>query len=382
MVALPEINKNAQETWDISGIVVRDRKRPLGDISSLSQSINELGLLNPITITADGVLVAGYHRLEACKSLGWRFIPVHVVSLDRLNAELAEIDENLMRNELHWFDRDKQLARRKEIHETLHPETKNGGDRKSERHNVVLIPSFVDDTSVKIGVSTRTIERSIQRANAFSDEQGEILKQADVKPTEALKLARLEEPMRAAYIEGIARRNVDNIPIAVPHISSKNNEWYTPEKYIQAAREVMGAIDLDPASCAQANETVKAANYYDIQSNGLDKEWSGRVWLNPPYGRSEDGSNQDVWSSRLIDQYHDGVTTEAILLVNAAVDTKWFQRLFNYPICFPAQRINFVTPEPTISGSTHGSALVYFGPHDRRFVDVFSRFGTVVRRWR
>lgn len=183
--------------------------------------------------------------------------------------------------------------------------------------------------------------------------------------------------------ESVARRNVDNIPIAVPHISSKNNEWYTPEKYIQAAREVMGGIDLDPASCAQANETVQATKYYDIQTNGFDKDWEGRVWLNPPYGRSEDGSNQDAWSSRLIDQYEDGngVTTEAILLVNAAVDTKWFQRLFNYPICFPSQRINFSTPEPSVSGSTHGSALVYFGPHEKRFVEVFSRFGTVVRRW-
>lgn len=389
MVALPEINKQSQETWDIGGIVVRDRKRPLGDIASLAQSIDALGLLNPITITADGVLVAGYHRLEACKSLGWRFIPVHVVSLDRLSAELAEIDENLMRNELHWFDRDKQLARRKELYEELHPETKRGGDRRGiiaqlkqsnggRRH---LITSFVQNTSNSTNISGRTIREGIQRANAFTDEQGEILKQAEIKPTEALRLAHLEEPVRTAYIERLARRNVDNIPIAVPHISSKNNEWYTPEKYIQAAREVMGGIDLDPASCAQANETVRATRYYDIQSNGLDKEWNGRVWLNPPYGRSEDGSNQDVWSSRLIDQYHDGVTTEAILLVNAAVDTRWFQRLFNYPICFPAQRINFSTPESTISGSTHGSALVYFGPHDRHFADVFGRFGTVVRRW-
>lgn len=55
MVALPEINKQSQETWDIGGIVVRDRKRPLGDIASLAQSIDALGLLNPITITADGV---------------------------------------------------------------------------------------------------------------------------------------------------------------------------------------------------------------------------------------------------------------------------------------------------------------------------------------
>lgn len=176
-------------------------------------------------------------------------------------------------------------------------------------------------------------------------------------------------------------RNRDNIPLAVPHISSKNNEWYTPERYLRAVLAVMDCIDLDPASCAQANSVVRAAKYYDVQTNGLDKVWPGHVWLNPPYGRSEDGSNQDIWSSRLIDQYENGPTTEAILLVNAAVDTKWFQRLFAYPVCFPHQRINFSTPEVTISGSTHGSAFVYFGYNTQRFVEAFSEFGTVVKRW-
>lgn len=203
MVVQP-ITTNTQDTWAIDGIVVKDRKRALGDIAALIQSIQDLGLLNPITITTDGILVAGYHRLEACKSLGWRFIPVHVVDLDRLNAELAEIDENLMRNELHWFDRDKQLARRKEIYETKEGVIKNGGDRKSDSHCENLIPSFVKDASTKTKQAPATIYRSIERADAFSDEQGEVLKQASVKPTEATRLARLEPAQRTATLERLA----------------------------------------------------------------------------------------------------------------------------------------------------------------------------------
>lgn len=382
-MAIEQIDVTLRGELPIDRIMIGDRKRPLGDVIALAQSIKDLGLLNPITVTADGSLVAGYHRLEACKSLGWQSIPVNIVDLDSLSAELAEIDENLIRNELHWFDRDKQLARRKEIYEDLHPETKNGakgGPNNSKTlHNENDTVSFSLDTSSKTGVAERTIERSIQRAKAFTDEDGEVLKQAGVTQTEATKLARLGEPARVATLEGL--RNRDNIPIAVPHISSKNNEWYTPEKYILAAREVMGAIDLDPASCELANQVVKAAKYYDTQMNGLDYPWHGRVWLNPPYGRGEEGSNQDIWSARLIDQYERGNTTAAILLVNAAVDTRWFQRLFHYPVCFPAQRINFLTPEPSVSGSTHGSALVYFGRDKSRFFEVFGRFGTVVRRW-
>lgn len=69
-----------------------------------------------------------------------------------------------------------------------------------------------------------------------------------------------------------------------PHVAfnSGNNEWYTPKEIIDAAREVMGEIDLDPASSELANKTVRAEKFYTINSDGLTKEWHGRIWLNPP----------------------------------------------------------------------------------------------------
>ncbi len=182
--------------------------------------------------------------------------------------------------------------------------------------------------------------------------------------------------------------NRDGVPLAVPHIISKNNEWYTPAKYISAARELMGSIDLDPASCEEANRTVAAANYYDSTQNGLETPWYDRVWLNPPYGYTNGESNQALWSSRLIDQYTIGNVTQAVLLVNAAVDTKWFHRLFQYcerephffPVCFPDHRINFYSPDSSESGSTHGSALVYFGTQIKEFYTIFCQFGLVMER--
>jgi hypothetical protein len=189
-------------------------------------------------------------------------------------------------------------------------------------------------------------------------------------------------PSPVSNVPASSSVNRDGVPVAVPHILSKNNEWYTPIKYIEAARELMGGIDVDPASCAQANETVQATTYYDIETNGLNKPWIGRVWLNPPYGREGGESNQEVWSVRLIEQHQSENTSEAILLVNAAVDTKWFQRLFDYPICFPNHRINFTTPETTTSGSTHGSALIYFGNRTQEFVRIFNRFGVVVQKYK
>ena len=63
-------------------------------------------------------------------------------------------------------------------------------------------------------------------------------------------------------------------------------EWYTPRRYLDAAVDVMGGIDLDPASSARAQRHVKAANYFTVKQDGLQKKWSGRVWLNPPYAKT------------------------------------------------------------------------------------------------
>ena len=121
--------------------------------------------------------------------------------------------------------------------------------------------------------------------------------------------------------------------------SSVSVQWYTPERYIAAVREVLGEIDLDPASCAQANETVRATTYHGVEADGLAHDWPGRVFMNPPYcGKAGD------FVARLIEQYQRGVTTSAILLVSAnSTDTRWFRPLFDFPICF-AGRISFYSP--------------------------------------
>ncbi len=168
--------------------------------------------------------------------------------------------------------------------------------------------------------------------------------------------------------------------------SSESNEWYTPAVYVDAARMVMGNIDVDPASSDIANRTVRADVYYTLETDGLKHDWPGRVWMNPPYG---DGGPKFV--KRLLEQYEAGITTEAVVLLNAHVtDTQWFAPLWNFVLCFTDHRINYTrgdggsdanaprrdgTPG---SGSTHGSVFVYLGPSCERFADIFRRFGRVV----
>ena len=119
-------------------------------------------------------------------------------------------------------------------------------------------------------------------------------------------------------------------------------EWYTPAKYIEAARRVLGEIDLDPASCEMAQRTVGARHWYGIEDDGLGCEWWGTVFLNPPYARSVVDAFIErlrlYWKADWIDAY--------ITLTNDCMDTAWAHQLLRMSdaVCFVRGRIKFDTP--------------------------------------
>jgi phage N-6-adenine-methyltransferase len=167
--------------------------------------------------------------------------------------------------------------------------------------------------------------------------------------------------------------------------SSASNNWHTPARYIDAARSVMGGIDLDPASCAEANERIGATRFYSEADNGLSLPWQGRIWLNPPYGRILDNRGkrkpgQQLFSQKLIAEYRTGRVDQAVLLVNACTGDQWFQPLFDFPICFPSHRIKFLNEQGGARNQpTHSSVFVYFGSNVAKFAQVFRQFGRIVR---
>jgi hypothetical protein len=153
-------------------------------------------------------------------------------------------------------------------------------------------------------------------------------------------------------------------------------EWYTPAKYIEAARSVLGHIDLDPASSPLANETVRADQIYTEEDDGLNQEWYGRIWLNPPYGKLT-----GPFVSKLVEEHEAGRVKAAILLINAyGFDSAWFQPLWNYTLCFTNHRISFWSPQRGSGGPANANLFVYLGNDKGRFADVFSEFGAIVER--
>ena len=138
-------------------------------VQALAESIRELGQLQPIILDDDYRLIAGRYRIDACIALGWKTIQAITIDLVGLRAELAKIDENLVRAELPQSLYGIQLARRKEIYEALHPEAKHGATLKKGvnspsghfGHSGETPKSFVSDAAAKTGKSERSIRRDV-----------------------------------------------------------------------------------------------------------------------------------------------------------------------------------------------------------------------------
>lgn len=150
-------------------------------------------------------------------------------------------------------------------------------------------------------------------------------------------------------------------------------EWYTPREYLDAASEVMGAIDLDPASSDLAQEHVLAGRYFTRREDGLKQNWSGRVFLNPPYKMPD----VEQFVQKMISSFEAADIEQGILLTNNAPDTAWYQRAIRAcsALCLTRGRISFLKAkdgqvekrEAPIMGQT----FFYFGPNVARFCEVF-----------
>ena len=155
--------------------------------------------------------------------------------------------------------------------------------------------------------------------------------------------------------------------------SQESVEWYTPSKYIELARQVLGEIDLDPASNQLAQTWVKAKTFYTAADDGLSKPWYGRMWLNPPY------SKVGKWIDKTIAEHDSDAITEAILLVKPADGASWYKKLNNrFPRCGVDHRIKFIDKDGIAQPRpAHGNAFFYLGQNPKLFGEVFGQIGTI-----
>ena len=160
--------------------------------------------------------------------------------------------------------------------------------------------------------------------------------------------------------------------------AGESSEWYTPERYIEAARLAMGGIDLDPASCALANQAVRAARYFARSDDGLQQQWHGRIWLNPPY--SDYKGQAAEWAGKLLAEHTAGRVSQAVMLVNLSTSYQSaMQQVASAGlVCIVDHRIRFYTPGGQAERPPQANVIFYLGERRRQFYEWFKRFGVVL----
>lgn len=255
------------------------RREALPDaVRELADSISAVGLLNPITVDRDYILIAGLHRLEAAKLLGWEEIECNVSSLEGLQAELAEIDENFVRADLETVEFGKLLLRRKEIYEMLHPETKSGvsqanamnraqGNNVSER-GASTLKSFARDTADKLGISPRSVEEKIQIARDITPAAQEIIQGTDrkIKKKDLLKLSRMEPEQQEHAAAQLAAGEIKSTDEFQPSARPKQTEpAQEPEQGADLKQNTKTAQNVKPKKNAKTEPLIKSAQAAESQ---------------------------------------------------------------------------------------------------------------------
>jgi ParB-like chromosome segregation protein Spo0J len=222
--------------------------------------------LQPVVLDNDYRLVAGGRRLAAAKHLKLAAVPCRIIDMDKIHAELAELDENLSRQEYTILERAQALARRKEIYVELHPETKHGGDHsKRDSGDQVdnVTTCFSKETAEKTGVSDRTIRRDLEvgekldqaaaktiRDTPVADNRTQLKKLADLPPAEQRKAAKKIASGKAETVQD-ATALKDEKPKKITDATGKVVPDHCREVFERA-----GEFDKALSLCKQLKEAI------------------------------------------------------------------------------------------------------------------------------
>lgn len=344
------------------------------DFDALKADIAEHGQREPIWVDDDGSILDGRNRHRACVELGLN----PTIAKWNGNGSLVAFVVSLNLHRRHLTESQRAMVAAK---------LANMSEGRPDKTASIEAVSQADAADL-LNVSRSAVQRARVVYTNGDPTLVDVVDRGEVAVSAAAQVATLPVEWQRYIVDhnevADAARDMRNgfedkvIDRVRPHVAnnSGNNEWYTPAEYIAAAWCVLGNIDLDPASSAEANTIVQADTYYTIDDDGLAKQWMGRVWLNPPYAADLVGK----FTSKLHRHYRAGDIEAAIVLVNNATETLWFQALSENAaaICFPEKRIRFWSPNGTVGAPLQGQAILYLGSDTNIFFEHFQDFGLLV----
>lgn len=169
--------------------------------------------------------------------------------------------------------------------------------------------------------------------------------------------------------------------MAIAQHSSKSAEWYTPQNVINLSKKVLGDIDLDPASCVQANTIIGANKFWTKEDNALSKDWTDfhvtqTVFLNSPGGKIGNKSIPVLFWNKLTQMRQAGALEHAIVIAfsieQLATTQKCEVPMADFTLCIPKKRMQFVSPDGLKTSPTCSNAIIYV-PGNRNVKDQFAR---------
>lgn len=348
----------------------------------LEESILNEGCRDSIVLWGD-TIIDGHNRYEICTKHG---IPFETVNREFENRN--EVIEWIIKNQ--FGRRNLPMHERARLALRLKPVIAEKA-REKQHSGINQYTHSLPQNSAKPSIPIETRDEIAKAAGVSHDTIAKVEKIEEAAPAPVVQASRKGDiSVNAAYQvtkmmqeeqEEIASRiqsgeNAKSVVLEVqkrPHVAnnSGNNEWYTPAEYIEAARKAMGSIDTDPASNDIANKVVKAEKYYTIETDGLAHDWTGNVWMNPPY------------SSDLISRFVEKLKeqrvnyNQAIILVNNATETQWFYEIVKIAsaVCFPKSRVKFYMPDGKTGAPLQGQAVLYVGNNTEKFISAFGGIG-------
>jgi N6-adenosine-specific RNA methylase IME4/ParB-like chromosome segregation protein Spo0J len=171
-------------------------RKDLGDLRSLAESIEEVGLLHPVVVTPEGRLIAGQRRLEACRLLGWNDVPVTVVDL--YQAARGEAHENFVRKDL----LPSEIVALKRAIEPL--ERREARQRQGSRAALCLPATVAEGQRAYPGETRDKIARYLGVGRTTIERAEAVIEAAEDEPEEFGYL--VEQMDRSGKVAGVYRR--------------------------------------------------------------------------------------------------------------------------------------------------------------------------------
>jgi len=344
----------------------------------LVSSIRSKGILEPIVIRADGTILSGHRRWMATKELALSKVPCRVIYFSNsLDEEEALIE----------FNRQREKTFTQKMRESDYL-MKIEGERAKERQ--IRKPESVVPTLAQqnIGEKARNIvAKKVGMSHGTFDKARTIWEKAKDGDERAKNLlTEIDSGKKAIHTAFKEIKEEEGLKVSQKAITetskqlytSDSPEWYTPQHILDSVLELFGEIDLDPCSNGKGSEAnVPAKEHYTIEDNGLARTWHGKVYMNPPYGREV-----AQWVEKITAEYRERNISEAIILIAARTDTRWFNNLAKNGAmwCAVEGRLLFSNPGSTCTNAApFPSAIFYLGENEQDFYHAFKQHGPIYK---